>query len=614
MFRSTAALLIVAALGCVDLSRPQVAISDGPPAGTDLNGERPQDTARPDGPDTDVGPDSDPDAPDAPEPPDGGDEDSGPQDTGFDVNPPDAPPAANGSPCENAGQCVSGNCVRGICCDTACNANCFSCSVTGRPGICTAVPAGEDPGGHCEDDLPSSCDRDGTCDGTGGCRVYKAGTICAPGSCSVVAGVATEAAASTCNGTGTCTPGATEACNPNVCMGASCGTTCTLDSQCRTGFFCSAGMCAVKKAQAAACTGSNQCASGFCVDRVCCSSACTDTCYACNLAPTMGVCTAAPSGQDPRNQCPAEAPATCGRAGGCNGVGGCRLHPPGTSCAAGSCTGTSEIAARQCNGAGVCLTSTTRDCSPYLCDVSACHVTCSSSAQCQAGRPCAGGRCATIGDLALFWRFEEAAGTLANDHSGNLRHGTYTGETGTPGTSLQVPPGVQYTNTRSRSFSQASRHAIQLAPMPAALKPTSDITMSVWYRATAIDGDGSQLISGGNAWGLRLGSEQIEVSKRISSGFVDCRATVSNYLDGNWHHVVGVISASAFTIYFDGTQRATCAQSASITYAGTGPDLWVGRHGDNQTQYDFDGQMDEVRVYLRALAPGEIAALAAGGH
>jgi hypothetical protein len=373
-------------------------------------------------------------------------------------------------------------------------------------------------------------------------------------------------------------------------------------------------MCAVKKAQAAACTGPNQCASGFCVDRVCCDSACTGTCYACNLAPTMGVCTAAASGQDPRSQCPADATNPCGRAGGCNGVGGCRLQASGTSCAAGSCTGTSEVAARQCNGAGVCLTSTTRDCSPYLCDVSSCHVTCSSSAQCQAGRPCAGGRCATIPDLALFWRFEEAAGTSTNDESGNLRHGTYTGDSGTPVSSLLVPPGVQYGNTRSRSFTMGSRHAVQLAPMPAALKPANGITMSVWYRATAVDGDGSQLISGGNAWGLRLGSAQIEVSKRANGTFVDCRATVSNYLDGNWHHVVGVISAGAFIIYFDGTQRGSCTQTAPISYSGTGPDLWVGRHGDNQDQYDFGGQMDEVRIYLRALAASEIAALAAGGH
>jgi hypothetical protein len=613
MVRPIAALFIVVATGCVDLSRPKVLVTDGPTPNNDVVIDRPVDDGdAPDAPTIDT--DFDPDGPDAAEPPDS-DGEAGPLDTGFDVNPPDAPPAANGSPCENAGQCVTGNCVRGICCDTACTADCFSCSVTGSPGVCTAVPAGEDPGGHCEDDLPASCDRDGTCDGMGGCRIYKSGTICAAGGCAVVASVATETAASTCNGTGTCTPGAAQACNPNVCMGASCGTTCTLDSQCRTGFFCSGGMCAVKRAQAAACTGANQCASGYCVDMVCCDSACGNTCFACNLTGSVGICKAAPSGQDPRNQCAVEAAATCRQDGECNGLGACRLHASGTSCAAGTCSGTTETAARQCNGAGVCLTSTVRDCSPYLCGATAtaCNVTCSTSADCQAGRPCAGGRCATIPDLGLFWRFEEAAGNVATDDSGNSRNGIYTGESGTPSTSGTVPT-LQYVNTRSRSFVLASRHAVQLAPMPVGLKPTANITMSVWYRATAIDGDGSQLISGGNAYGLRLGSDQIEVSKRITGSFVDCRATVANYLDGNWHHVVGVISASAFQIYFDGTLRGTCGQTQPINYSGQGPDFWVGRHGDNQDQYDFAGQMDEIRVYTRVLSAAEIAALAAGGH
>jgi hypothetical protein len=613
MFRLIAALYFVVAMGCVDLSRPQVLVTDGPAPGKDVAVDRAVDTD--DGDDsspTDAAIDSDPDAPDGPEPPDGNEEVT-PTDTGFDVNPPDAPPAANGSPCENPGQCVTGNCVRGICCDTACTADCFACNVANAVGLCTAVPAGEDPGGHCEDDLPASCDRDGTCDGQGGCRIYKAGTICAAGGCALVGTVATESAASTCNAAGTCIPGATQACNPNVCMGASCGSTCTLDSQCQTGFFCSSGMCAVKKAQAAACDGANQCASGYCVDRVCCDSACGNTCYSCTLTGKVGLCTVAPSGQDPRNQCAVDATTPCGQDGECNGLGACRLQASGTSCAAGTCTGTSETAARQCNGAGVCLAATVRDCSPYLCGASACNVTCSTSAQCQAGRPCAGGRCATIPDLALFWRFEEAAGTTAVDDSGNARNGLYTGGTGAPTPSLTIPP-LQYVNTRSRDFVMASRHAVQLAPMPAALKPTANITMSAWYRATAVDGDGSQLISGGNAYGLRLGGAQIEVSKRVTGTFVDCRATVSNYLDGNWHHVVGVIATGTFHIYFDGTLRATCAQSQPIAYSGTGPDLWVGRHGDNQDQYDFGGQMDEIRVYTRVLSATEIAALAAGGH
>ena len=40
----------------------------------------------------------------------------------------------------------------------------------------------------------------------------------------------------------------------------------------------------------------------------------------------------------------------------------------------------------------------------------------------------------------------------------------------------------------------------------------------------------------------------------------------------------------------------------------------VARHGDGKTSYNFQGNIDDVRVYDRALAPLEIVGLAAGGN
>ena len=606
MLRPVAVVALIAGLamavgtGCVDLSRPIVRVTDGPAPGRDGGSDGPRDApvdVMPSETSLDVGEDPDGDPPevlllDAP----------------LETAPPDAAPAANGSPCDNAGQCLTGNCVSGICCDSGCTGSCQSCIVAGKVGLCSPVPAGEDPGNHCEQDPESTCKRDGTCDGAGSCRTYGMGIICTPGSCT--AGVQT--AAGTCNGQGTCIAGATQSCAPNVCIGATCGQACTADNQCAAGSFCDANKCVQKKAAAAPCNGNNQCASSFCVDGVCCDSACGTMCFACNVAGKIGTCTAAPAGQDPRNQCPAEAQTSCGRAGGCNGSGACRQWPAGTVCAPGSCTSGSEIAPRQCNGGGTCLAGPTRDCSPYVCGAGACATTCSSSADCQIGRPCAGGKCAAIPDLTLFWRFEELGGATAIDSSANMLNGAYVGSVGLPAPSSAVPP-LQYTNARSRSFTLANQHAVRLAPLPAVLRPTAAITMALWYRATSVAGDGAELVSGGNAYTLRLGPTQIEVSKRTSGAFVDCRATVPGYLDGNWHHVVGVISPTGFTIYFDGTSRASCGQTQPINYSVAGPDFWVGRHGDNQG-YHFGGEIDEVRIYTRALNSAEIAALGAGGH
>jgi hypothetical protein len=132
------------------------------------------------------------------------------------------------------------------------------------------------------------------------------------------------------------------------------------------------------------------------VDKVCCASACNQTCYACNLAGSVGSCTAIATGQDPANECVAEAATTCGRVGGCNGRGGCRLHPTGTMCGSGSCTNAVESSGRTCNGLGMCQAATTKPCGNYLCKDAVCGTTCTSNTDCAEGLVCTAGACVVV--------------------------------------------------------------------------------------------------------------------------------------------------------------------------------------------------------------------------
>ena len=403
-------------------------------------------------------------------------------------------------------------------------------------------------------------------------------------------------------------------------MAGGCATNCTSEAQCQSGFHCAAGRCQIKSAPGASCTASVQCASGFCVDGVCCASGCTESCHACNVAGALGTCTAVPSGQDPRGQCPAQAAATCGRAGGCNGQGACLLHPAGTECAR-SCAAAAETAS-QCNGLGACVAGAARPCAPYLCGSGACATACTSSAACTPGYSCTGSACVPMTGLVLHWRFEEPNGTVVGDSSGNNLHGAATGAAGAPMPSAAVPPGLSYANGRSRVFSMADRHAVLLANMPAALKPANNLTISVWYRATAMDvggggASGSEIVSAGNAYLLRLRSTGPEVFKEIAgNSTVYCRGTPGTQVDGNWHHLAAVFSTTGFKLFFDGAVACTSTRGENIAYSNpdVSPDLWVGRHGFGQTTWDFGGNVDELRIYNRVFTDAEIAALAAGGN
>jgi MYXO-CTERM domain-containing protein len=77
-----------------------------------------------------------------------------------------------GSGCSNdfASACASGNCVDGVCCESAsCTGPCQSCNVSGKEGSCIAAQAGTE--------VPGSCSAGQACDGSGVCK-SKNGTAC----------------------------------------------------------------------------------------------------------------------------------------------------------------------------------------------------------------------------------------------------------------------------------------------------------------------------------------------------------------------------------------------------------------------------------------------------
>jgi hypothetical protein len=143
------------------------------------------------------------------------------------------------------------------------------------------------------------------------------------------------------------------------------------------------------------CSLASQCASGFCAQGRCCNEVCTAVCFACDLGEAAGTCTAIASGDSSRSRCQTQAASTCGLDGTCDGSGGCRRHPSGTTCAAATCSGSAQTATRTCNGQGVCQTGTTSSCGAYQCDGAAasCRTTCSLPEHCQAGFVCSGTSC-----------------------------------------------------------------------------------------------------------------------------------------------------------------------------------------------------------------------------
>jgi hypothetical protein len=72
-----------------------------------------------------------------------------------------------------------------------------------------------------------------------------------------------------------------------------------------------------------------------------------------------------------------------------------------------------------------------------------------------------------------------------------------------------------------------------------------------------------------------------------------------------WHYLTFSISAETHvqTLYIDGEKCAVSNDVNPIYYAGLGVDTYIGIHGNGKTNYNFAGQIDEVRASNISLSP-----------
>jgi MYXO-CTERM domain-containing protein len=104
---------------------------------------------------------------------------------------------ANGTGCTAAttSLCASGNCVDGVCCESAsCSGPCKSCNVPGKVGACVLAAPGTQVAG--------SCSGDQACDGSGACKSAN-GTACTSAA-ACASGFCTDGVCCTTACTGTC--------------------------------------------------------------------------------------------------------------------------------------------------------------------------------------------------------------------------------------------------------------------------------------------------------------------------------------------------------------------------------------------------------------------------
>jgi len=229
----------------------------------------------------------------------------------FELGPDAGALASNGDPCGASSECTNGNCVDGICCETACTGVCEACNLAGQLGICAAVAMGQDPAMECMprpiEDVDGGVVDGGAvlnlpdgglnvmetpcapkCDGQRACGFPDSTVSCGDTFCNSDV----ELGRAVCDGEGHC--GVTlEACVNYTCGPSACKTSCAQASDCQATDFCnSLGQCQPKKALGLSCgSNPNECQSGFCASGVCCNSDCGSIAGgSCNNVGFVGTC------------------------------------------------------------------------------------------------------------------------------------------------------------------------------------------------------------------------------------------------------------------------------------------------------------------------------------
>jgi hypothetical protein len=202
--------------------------------------------------------------------------------------------------------------------------------------------------------------------------------------------------------------------------------------------------------------------------------------------------------------------------------------------------------------------------------------------------------------LIAAYEFSAGTGTAIADSSGNNLAGTATSATWTTA--------GKYGN--ALSFNGTSSY-VNLAN-PAALQGTGSMTWTAWVKATGTPADDGQIVSkssGSNGWQFKTspdtGPHTFGILITGSSGIVQRYSTTVRTLD-TWYHVAAVYDAAARTldIYVDGVldNGVLVGTIPSIRTVPT-TSVNIGRRSGG---FYFAGILDDVRIYGRALTPGEI--------
>jgi hypothetical protein len=208
-------------------------------------------------------------------------------------------------------------------------------------------------------------------------------------------------------------------------------------------------------------------------------------------------------------------------------------------------------------------------------------------------------------DLVARWTLNEAMGTTVADVSGNANTGTVYGATW-----REDPSGFKLTFDGDDFVAIANSGSLNVpASLTLALWNKSG-PQQPWSYALAKPHNGEA----GIYW-IGTGSNETTLNVGVRHGAKDDDLTLVAYdapfiFDNRWHHIAMTFDGSHVRLYVDGSELSSRAAKAATLHSND-QGVSLGRYNSELGLY-WQGALDDVRIYSRALSTAEVEELANG--
>jgi len=206
-----------------------------------------------------------------------------------------------------------------------------------------------------------------------------------------------------------------------------------------------------------------------------------------------------------------------------------------------------------------------------------------------------------VSNLSAHYEFEENGGGAATDSTANNNDGTLINSPSWDSDASVGSFSLDFTGDAVNSNEFVS------VPDDPSLDFSGDFSISFWYNSSVVQSDNTRIIGshdGSDGFSIYANANgSLSFFAQGASASTTTSRTGGFVNDGTWHHVVAVKQADSIRLYVDETTLG----AAAVVFGAIDPAAPLTIGGESATVGDYEGKLDDVRVYTRALSASDVS-------